>query len=179
MKSIAGTLAAPFPYFGGKSNACETVWSAFGTVDNYVDRRCSGQSQSFGWRPVRFVALFVDHVFSCRARVRAAMHFSWNAMRCIARWSALLSSSKLSGASFSLFSSRWCTPNPVGSGPFASSHTTCARSFHLFGSAIFTHARCSLPRLCRVRTTTDPMGRRFAAGVPAMNCPCAFFIGAF
>ena len=37
MKSIAGTLAAPFPYFGGKSNACEQVWQAFGVVDNYVE----------------------------------------------------------------------------------------------------------------------------------------------
>lgn len=37
MKSIAGTLAAPFPYFGGKSNACDTVWRAFGEVDNYVE----------------------------------------------------------------------------------------------------------------------------------------------
>lgn len=37
MKSIAGTLAAPFPYFGGKANAAESVWSAFGDVDNYVE----------------------------------------------------------------------------------------------------------------------------------------------
>ena len=37
MKSIAGTLAAPFPYFGGKSLACETVWESFGVVDNYVE----------------------------------------------------------------------------------------------------------------------------------------------
>jgi len=37
MKSLAGTLAAPFPYFGGKALACETVWSAFGEVDNYVE----------------------------------------------------------------------------------------------------------------------------------------------
>ena len=37
MLSVAGTLAAPFPYFGGKSLACETVWAAFGTVDNYVE----------------------------------------------------------------------------------------------------------------------------------------------
>jgi hypothetical protein len=29
MKSVAGTLAAPFPYFGGKSLACETVWAAY------------------------------------------------------------------------------------------------------------------------------------------------------
>ncbi len=37
MKSIAGTLAAPFPWFGGKANAAETVWQAFGVVDNYVE----------------------------------------------------------------------------------------------------------------------------------------------
>ena len=37
MKSLAGTLAAPFPYFGGKALACETVWAAFGDVDNYVE----------------------------------------------------------------------------------------------------------------------------------------------
>jgi site-specific DNA-adenine methylase len=37
MKSISGTLAAPFPWFGGKSNACEQVWAAFGVVDNYVE----------------------------------------------------------------------------------------------------------------------------------------------
>lgn len=30
-------LVAPFPYFGGKSRAVETVWSAFGEVDNYVE----------------------------------------------------------------------------------------------------------------------------------------------
>lgn len=37
MISFAGTLAAPFPYFGGKSGACQTAWSAFGAVDNYVE----------------------------------------------------------------------------------------------------------------------------------------------
>ena len=37
MKSLAGTLAAPFPYFGGKSLACKTVWQAFGDVANYVE----------------------------------------------------------------------------------------------------------------------------------------------
>jgi site-specific DNA-adenine methylase len=37
VKSISGTLAAPFPYFGGKANACEQVWQAFGPVDNYVE----------------------------------------------------------------------------------------------------------------------------------------------
>ena len=37
MKTNAGTLAAPFPWFGGKSGACEAVWQAFGSVDNYVE----------------------------------------------------------------------------------------------------------------------------------------------
>lgn len=37
MKSLVGTLAAPFPYFGGKSLACETVWAALGDPDNYVE----------------------------------------------------------------------------------------------------------------------------------------------
>jgi hypothetical protein len=37
VKSIAETLAAPFPWFGGKSNACGPVWAAFGVVDNYVE----------------------------------------------------------------------------------------------------------------------------------------------
>ena len=37
MKSKAGTLAAPFPYFGGKSLACESVWAALGDPENYVE----------------------------------------------------------------------------------------------------------------------------------------------
>ena len=37
MKTLAGTLAAPFPYFGGKSRACSQVWQAFGDVRNYVE----------------------------------------------------------------------------------------------------------------------------------------------
>jgi site-specific DNA-adenine methylase len=37
MKSMAGTLAAPFPWFGGKSGAVSQVWDAFGEVDNYVE----------------------------------------------------------------------------------------------------------------------------------------------
>lgn len=35
--TMATPLKAPFPYFGGKSNAAQTVWAAFGTVDNYVE----------------------------------------------------------------------------------------------------------------------------------------------
>lgn len=37
MKTNAGTLAAPFPYFGGKAKAAPTVWAAFGEVDCYVE----------------------------------------------------------------------------------------------------------------------------------------------
>lgn len=37
MKSLAGTLAAPFPYFGGKSLACAAVWAALGDPENYVE----------------------------------------------------------------------------------------------------------------------------------------------
>lgn len=37
MRSLAGTLAAPFPYFGGKALACETVWAALGDPANYVE----------------------------------------------------------------------------------------------------------------------------------------------
>jgi site-specific DNA-adenine methylase len=32
-----GALAAPFPWFGGKSGACDVVWRAFGEVQNYVE----------------------------------------------------------------------------------------------------------------------------------------------
>ena len=37
MKSLAGTLAAPFPYFGGKALACESVWAALGEPENYLE----------------------------------------------------------------------------------------------------------------------------------------------
>ena len=30
-------LQAPFPWFGGKSGACELVWHAFGDIQNYVE----------------------------------------------------------------------------------------------------------------------------------------------
>jgi len=35
--SQLGALAAPFPWFGGKSGACDVVWQAFGDVQNYVE----------------------------------------------------------------------------------------------------------------------------------------------
>lgn len=37
MKSPADALAAPFPYFGGKSRACKAVWGALGDPPNYVE----------------------------------------------------------------------------------------------------------------------------------------------
>ena len=37
MNTPAGTLAAPFPYFGGKAFACEAVWAALGDPVNYVE----------------------------------------------------------------------------------------------------------------------------------------------
>lgn len=48
MKSIAGTLAAPFPYFGGKANACAEVWRAFAEVDNYVEPFCGSAAMLLG-----------------------------------------------------------------------------------------------------------------------------------
>jgi len=158
MISIAGTLAAPFPWFGGYAFLC------------------IGQSHPLGCRPVRFVTLFVDHDFVSRAFASAATHWSWNASRWIAKWSALLKSSKFFGSSLSLSSSLWWTPNPGGIGPFSASHTTCARNFHLLGSATFTHARFSFPRLCLVRITTVPTGCQLMGVVPWANCPSEFFM---
>lgn len=37
MLSLAGTLAAPFPYFGGKALATDVVWGALGNPENYVE----------------------------------------------------------------------------------------------------------------------------------------------
>ena len=37
MRDTLGNLAAPFPYFGGKSRAAPLVWGAFGDVKNYVE----------------------------------------------------------------------------------------------------------------------------------------------
>jgi hypothetical protein len=34
---VVNGLKTPFPYFGGKSGAAETVWAAFGGVQNYVE----------------------------------------------------------------------------------------------------------------------------------------------
>jgi site-specific DNA-adenine methylase len=48
MKTIGGRLAAPFPYFGGKSGACEQVWQSLGDVDNYVEPFCGSAAMLLG-----------------------------------------------------------------------------------------------------------------------------------
>ena len=48
MKSVAGTLAAPFPYFGGKSLACETVWA---TTRRTTSNRSAGSAAMLLGRP--------------------------------------------------------------------------------------------------------------------------------
>jgi DNA adenine methylase len=60
MKSIAGTLAAPFPWFGGKSNACEQVWQAFGLVDNYVEPFAGSAAMLLGAPPGKRVETIND-----------------------------------------------------------------------------------------------------------------------
>lgn len=60
MKSIAGTLAAPFPYFGGKSNACEQVWQAFGAVENYVEAFAGSAAMLLGAPDGRRIATIND-----------------------------------------------------------------------------------------------------------------------
>lgn len=48
MKSIAGTLGAPYPWFGGKALACETVWAALGDPDNFVEPCCGSAAMLLG-----------------------------------------------------------------------------------------------------------------------------------
>ena len=60
MKSIAGTLAAPFPWFGGKSNACEQVWQAFGIVDHYVEPFAGSAAMLLGAPPGKRVETIND-----------------------------------------------------------------------------------------------------------------------
>jgi site-specific DNA-adenine methylase len=48
MKTAAGTLAAPLPYFGGKSGACSLVWSLLGNPANYVEPFCGSAAMLLG-----------------------------------------------------------------------------------------------------------------------------------
>lgn len=60
MKTQAGTLAAPFPWFGGKSNACEQVWQAFGQVDNYVEPFAGSAAMLLGAPPGKRIETIND-----------------------------------------------------------------------------------------------------------------------
>lgn len=61
MKTLAGTLAAPFPYFGGKSLACSQVWQAFGDVRNYVEPFAGSAAMLLGApEGMKFVATIND-----------------------------------------------------------------------------------------------------------------------
>lgn len=141
---------------------------------SYALFACMSHAQFAGCLPVRFVALFVDQRRTLRAVTRASMHFSWNAGRCSARWSRFDTSSRFSSRSSSLSSFLWWMPMPRGIGPFADSQTCRARSTHVFGSATFTKARLSPPRLCRVRIRTVPVGRWLCGsiGSPSINYGC-------
>lgn len=48
MKSLARTLAAPFPWFGGKSLATESVWMALGDPENFVEPFCGSAAMLLG-----------------------------------------------------------------------------------------------------------------------------------
>jgi len=60
MLSIAGTLAAPFPWFGGKSNAVEQVWEAFGIVENYVEPFAGSAAMLLGAPPGKRIETIND-----------------------------------------------------------------------------------------------------------------------
>ena len=53
-------LQAPFPYFGGKSGAAETVWAAFGKVDNYVEPFAGSAAMLLGAPPGKRIETIND-----------------------------------------------------------------------------------------------------------------------
>ncbi len=53
-------LQAPFPYFGGKSGAAETVWAAFGQVDNYVEPFAGSAAMLLGAPPGKRIETIND-----------------------------------------------------------------------------------------------------------------------
>ena len=164
------SLRAPFPYFGGKSAVAAEIWARLGDVPNYGGL-WSGQSQFDGCRPTRLVVLLVDQRNSLRLAANAAVAFSRNAPRWIARCSDLLTMAKLDKSSFNLSSSLWWTHMPEGIGPLADAQTCTDLKTHVLGSAILTYARCSSPRLCRVLTRIEPTSNLCSFGRPLVKRP--------
>lgn len=172
---IAVPLKAPFPAFGGKSQVASLVWERLGEPRNYIDFRkwyiapsvtpnlaahsfCVPSprvyaSQAFlravvewvGGRPVLLVVLLVLQRILFRAATKFFIAFAANSERCSARCSALLTSSRFSTLSLSLFRSRWWIPIPAGIGPCSRSHTNCDLKTQVLGSDIFMKARRSPP----------------------------------
>jgi len=81
----APKLSAPFPYFGGKSLACNAVWAAFGDVANYVEPFAGSVAMLLGAPAGKrietvndadgFVANFWRSISKCPEDV--AMHADW------------------------------------------------------------------------------------------------------
>ena len=100
MKSPAGTLAAPFPYFGGKSRACNVVWAVLGDPDNYVEPFAGSAAMLLGRPHVGkvetindadgFVANFWRAVSSDAAEVARYVDWPTNEADLIARHSWLV-----------------------------------------------------------------------------------------
>lgn len=61
MITLAGTLAAPFPWFGGKSKACAAAWEAFGAVDNYVEPFAGSAAMLLGAPPGKRIETINDY----------------------------------------------------------------------------------------------------------------------
>jgi site-specific DNA-adenine methylase len=53
-------IAAPFPWFGGKSGATDPVWAAFGQVDNYVEPFAGSAAMLLGAPPDKRIETLND-----------------------------------------------------------------------------------------------------------------------
>jgi hypothetical protein len=81
MKTAAGTLAAPMPYFGGKSGACSLVWSLLGNPANYVEAFAGsaamllGRPDEPGIETINDVDGFIANVWRAMAHDPGAVAF--------------------------------------------------------------------------------------------------------